>query len=71
MIPLTTNLDRTRFPFTELIAANPTSGLKHQSVALVFQIRAVSVSRIRNLIGCIATEEMERIDGQVSGLLSL
>ena len=71
VIPMTTKLDRTRSPFTELIPSGPTTCLEQTSVALVFQMRAVSTDRMSHQIGCIDGQDIEKINGQISGLLSL
>lgn len=51
VIPLTTRPDALRFPATVEIAATPKNGLPSKSVALVFQLGACDVRRIRDRIG--------------------
>ena len=41
VIPLTTNLDRANLAGTAIVEASPELGLREDSVALAFQIRAV------------------------------
>jgi mRNA-degrading endonuclease toxin of MazEF toxin-antitoxin module len=41
VVPLTSQFDALRFPGTVLIEADPLNGLRHTSVALVFQLTAI------------------------------
>ncbi|MHA1729402.1 MAG: type II toxin-antitoxin system PemK/MazF family toxin [Promethearchaeota archaeon] len=53
VIPLTGNLKQARFPYTLQIKNNTNNGLVQDSVALVYQLRAVSTNRIRRKVGII------------------
>ncbi len=71
VIPVTSNLHAAKFPYTEIIDASETNGLTEVSVALVFQMRAISSGRLIRRIGTLSPGEMERIDAQMIGLLQL
>ena len=47
VIPLSSAIAALRFPGTAPIKASPTSGLRTDSVALVFQLRAIDRGRIK------------------------
>lgn len=71
VIPITSNLDRLNFPFTELIRPNATNSLDADSVALVFQMRAIDQRRLVKKIGSLGSRDMEKIDALIAGLLQL
>jgi mRNA interferase MazF len=51
IIPCTSNNLALRFPFTYLIEPNNTNGLSSPTVALIFHIRAIDTSLLKNKIG--------------------
>jgi mRNA interferase MazF len=51
VIPLSSAIAALRFPGTAQVKANDDSGLRTDSVALVFQIRAIDRGRIKESIG--------------------
>ncbi len=57
VIPLSSTRKALRFPGTALIAATPASGLRNDSVAMVFQFRAIDRKRIGGQLGYIADDE--------------
>lgn len=50
-IPLTTSTATLRFPGTLLLQPSADNGLRNASVALIFQLRAVDRSRVKEKIG--------------------
>jgi mRNA interferase MazF len=68
-IPLTTATSTLRFPGTFLVQPTPTNGLRHPSVALVFQLRAVDRRRLRDLIGNVGAENLDQIFATLDKLL--
>jgi mRNA-degrading endonuclease toxin of MazEF toxin-antitoxin module len=52
IVPLTSNLEALRFPRTVRVEPSAKNGLALPSVMLVFQVRAIDRSRIRQTIGC-------------------
>jgi len=71
VIPLTTNLEALRFPFTLAILSDRQNNLKQESVALVFHIRAIDKSRITKIVGKINTDLQKKIDKILREMLSL
>lgn len=57
VVPLSTAMRALRFAGTPPIAASIESGLRQESVALVFQFRAIDRGRIRERIGRISDTE--------------
>ena len=51
IVPLTSQLDVLRFPGTVLVEASQQNGLRHHSVALVFQLTAVDKRYISERLG--------------------
>ncbi|MBU2477254.1 type II toxin-antitoxin system PemK/MazF family toxin [Candidatus Micrarchaeota archaeon] len=62
LVPLTSNLDRLNFSFTELIEQTPHNGLSCDSIALVYQLSSQDESRAIRKIGVISKEKQEAID---------
>jgi mRNA interferase MazF len=61
VVPLSSAMAALRFPGTARVKATQVSGLRTDSVALVFQIRAIDRARIAERIGAIADEELLQI----------
>jgi mRNA-degrading endonuclease toxin of MazEF toxin-antitoxin module len=60
-VPLTSQLDALRFPGTVLVEASQQNGLRHNSVALVFQLTAVDKRYIFGLLGTPSDAVMAQI----------
>src|SRR3989338_6352067 len=58
VIPLTTNVEAVRFPYTYILSPNESNGLKDKSIALIFQIRTIDTKRIIRRVGKLAKAEM-------------
>ncbi len=71
VVPLTSNLEALRFPYTLTIFPDKQNNLKQISVALIFQIRAIDKSRIVKVIGRINKNTEKKIDELLKSLLGL
>lgn len=69
VIPLSSALAALRFPGTAQIKADKTSGLRTNSVALVFQLRAIDRGRIKEKIGAVSESEVVDIRLELAKLL--
>jgi len=61
IIPFTTNLKWSRFPFCVLVPSGE-GGLLNDSVALCHQIRVIDKSRLIRNLGEISDETMEKVE---------
>ena len=61
VVPVTTNLDRAKLAGTALISASD-GALAADSVALVFQMRAVPKACLKSLIRSLSVEELAELD---------
>ena len=68
VVPLTTQMDATRFAGTVPIDADSTNGLSKRSVAMVFQVRAVDRTRFRTRLGVISPADLERVFAEMDRL---
>ncbi len=71
IIPLTSKSSASRFPFTLLIQSTPSNGLSSNSVAMVFQLRAIDKNRLVNVIGQIEVDILNTLESLVRQLLDL
>ena len=71
VIPLSSARAALRFPGTASVAASPDSGLRTDSVALVFQIRAIDRNRVKSALGSITKQELAEIKLELAKLLGL
>lgn len=69
VIPLSSAIAALRFPGTAPIKANETSGLRTDSVALVFQLRAIDRGRIKDAIGNVSESELAEVRLELAKLL--
>jgi mRNA interferase MazF len=68
VVPLSTARRALRFAGTTLIRATSRSGLRTDSVALVFQCRAIDRKRIREQMGAITDEERTNLIDELQKL---
>lgn len=62
IVPVTGQPANARFPATVLLDPSPTNGLRLQSVALVYQARAMDRRRVeRRRIGVLSPAELDRV----------
>lgn len=71
IVPFTSNPQALRFPHTIDVDPSVENGLKSRSIALVFQMRAIDKSRMKNKIGMIDGKTMEKIDDMIKEMLYL
>jgi len=71
VIPFTSNVRALRYPHTIEVNPSVSNGLKTESVALVFQLRAIDKKRIKNKLGMIGSKEIGKIDKMVKEMLSI
>jgi len=71
VVPLTTNLEALKFPYTLAILPDNQNNLEQKSVVLVFHIRAIDKSRITKTIGRINTNFQKKIDKILKEMLEL
>jgi len=60
-IPLTSNHDASKFPYTLTIKNNTSNKLLSDSVALLFHIRSISSKRLNTPIGRLSEAKVEKI----------
>ena len=68
VVPLTTATSATRFQATLLLTPTVANGLSAESVALVFQIRAVDRNTLRGFLGNVTQEQLRAIHGLLDRL---
>jgi mRNA interferase MazF len=61
VVPLTTNLDRARLAGTALISASET-GLRSDSVALAFQMRAIPRASLKTKVRALSAAEFAELE---------
>ena len=71
LIPLTSNLQALRFQYTYSIEKSKINGLIADSVALVFQLRAIDSKRLKKKVGFLENEHQKKIDDLVIKYLNL
>jgi len=71
VVPLTTNLEALRFPYTLAILPDKRNNLKQKSAALIFHIRAIDEKRVKKIIGRIDKKLQEKIDKVIKEMLGL
>lgn len=71
IVPLTGNIDKATFPFTQHIEPTPENGLSKDSIALVFQISSMDDTRFKRKIGAIQKAQQDAIDKLVLDLLKI
>ncbi|MBM2814879.1 MAG: putative transcriptional modulator of MazE/toxin,MazF [Ignavibacteria bacterium] len=71
IIPFTSNKQALRFRHSIIIEPTAQNGLKTESIALIFQIRAIDKQRLINKIGEIETKHLNSIDKMLLEMLKL
>jgi|TARA_B100001971_G_scaffold197432_1_gene206102 mRNA interferase MazF len=71
IIPLTTNLDYSRFKHTLTINSSSNNGLNKKSLALIFQVRAIDKNKLIKNIGIIENLTLEAINKKLKDFLIL
>ncbi|MFH1447519.1 MAG: type II toxin-antitoxin system PemK/MazF family toxin [Candidatus Micrarchaeota archaeon] len=71
VIPFTKNLETEKLPYTYLVTPAHKNGLEEESVALIFQIRAVGKRRLTKKIGELGEHDIKPIGDILRDLLKL
>lgn len=71
VIPLTSNQDTLRFPFSYGIARSATNGLTQDSVVLIYQMRCLTLARLIRRIGVVEPHHIRAITTLVKNYLGL
>lgn len=71
IVPLTSRMDSLRFPATRQIDPTASNGLSVPSVALVFQLGACDVRRIRQQVGKLDDTDIDAIQDVTKKLLRI
>ena len=71
IIPCTSNLQATTFPYTFLLDHSKENGLIVTSVALILQIRAIDQKRLKKHIGNLEKGLMSSVDKMLKKLLAI
>ena len=73
VVPLTSNLDATRLPFSHKISCTSGNGLEADSVALIFQMRSLTMSAGRFLfrMGSVEQEHFNNIKALIKDYLQI
>ena len=71
VLPLSSAMAALRFPGTTRVKATKGSGLRMDSVALIFQMRAMDRARIKDKIGVVSELELLEIRSEIARLLGL
>jgi mRNA interferase MazF len=71
VVPMTSNLNAMRFPYTIQVDPSPKNGLTKPSVLLVFQLRAIDKKRLVKKIGSLENHHLLQLDTEIRYLLGL
>lgn len=71
VVPLTSNTDSLRFPFTLRIQNSKINNLKELSIALVFHVRSIDKSRLKKRIGSLEPKHVRELDKMIKKLLDI
>lgn len=71
MIPLTSNLKALRFAHTVALTPDSVNKLRHESVALVFHMRAIDHLRIKDVLGILSPADQSKIKSILNDMLEL
>jgi len=71
VIPLTSHIKTTGFPFTLLIEPDRNNNLNVASVALLFQLRAIDKKRLKNKLGEISLNQLKIIKQKLCEIMGL
>jgi mRNA interferase MazF len=70
-LPLTSQLEALRFPFTLRVEPSVTNGLSVPSVVLLFQMQVIDRRRIVRVIGRLESEYIAQMDATMRQMLKL
>ncbi|MFH1257224.1 MAG: type II toxin-antitoxin system PemK/MazF family toxin [Candidatus Diapherotrites archaeon] len=69
--PFTANLQAMRYNYTVSVGPSKSNGLTIDSVALVFQLRAIDSKRLKNRIGKLEEKPLREIEALIKRLLKI
>ena|SRR3989338_6591226 len=71
VIPITSNLQALRFGHTLSVSPTHSNGLSEESVALLFQIRALDKSRLKRKTGKLDSSVIKKLDEMLRALFNI
>ena len=71
IIPFTTQIKASNFPFTFAVLPDSSNNLSSVSVALIFQLRAIDKKRLKNKIGKLNLNDMQVLKQTIKTLLNI
>ena len=71
VVPVTSQKAALRFPATVLISPTPNNGLQAESIALVYQIRAIDRKRVQQVMGTLEARSMADINFHLRKIIEL
>jgi mRNA interferase MazF len=71
IIPFTTQIKASNFPFTFTVSPDPFNNLSSVSVALTFQLRAIDKKRLKNKIGKLNPNDADVLKQTIKTLLDI
>ena len=71
IIPLTSNFQALRFQYTYQIEKSKMNGLSVDSIALVFQLRAIDLKRLKKKTGELENKHLKKLDELIIKYLNL
>jgi|SRR3989338_3815189 len=71
VVPFTSNVRALRFAHTIQFSPTASNNLSANSIAMIFQLRAVDVKRLETKIGFLSTNEMKSLGLEIKKMLRL
>lgn len=71
VVPTTSNLNASRHGESFVVSSSAENGLDCDSTLLVHQVRALDKRRIREVVGRLSGDDLERLESSLRKLLSL
>ncbi|MBU3923948.1 MAG: type II toxin-antitoxin system PemK/MazF family toxin [Nanoarchaeota archaeon] len=71
MIPLSTNINALRYPYTLIIKKSEINNLNRNSVALIFQLRGIDLGLLFKKIGEVDKGVMDEIDKLIKEMFDI
>jgi len=71
MVPLTSKIKASNFPFTFKVEPDKFNNLNVTSVVLIFQLRVIDQRRLKNKIGIIGQTKLELLKQNLKEIMKL
>jgi len=71
IIPFTSNIQALRYTSTIQVKPTKTNGLKENSIALIFQLRAIDKKRLLEKVGTLEKEHQDQVNKVLKKILAL